>query len=145
MGPKMRSEDLFTNDIFKLELPSSVTVGHFSRCSGLELSFEVFEYAEGGNNEFAHKLPGRLQFPNLVLSRGLTDSDVLLTWFAQTKTRAQLGDITLTVRSADQTRTFAFHDAFPVRWTGPSFDANGPATLGTETLEIAHSGLVLPA
>ena len=37
------------------------------------------------------------------------------------------------------------HDAFPVRWTGPSFDANGAAVFGTETLEIAHSGLVLPA
>jgi phage tail-like protein len=82
--------------------------------------------------------------PNLVLSRGLTDSDALLRWFAQTKTKAQTGDITLTVRSAEQTRTFAFHDAFPVRWTGPSFDANGAATFGTETLEIAHSGLVLP-
>ena len=50
----------------------------------------------------------------------------------------------MTVRSADMTRTFAFHDAFPVRWTGPSFDANGAAVFGTETLEIAHSGMVLP-
>jgi phage tail-like protein len=82
--------------------------------------------------------------PNLVLSRGLTDSDALLKWVAQTKTKAQTGDITLTVRSADHTRTFAFHDAFPVKWTGPSFDANGAAVFGTETLEIAHSGLVLP-
>lgn len=144
MPPKMRGEDLFTNDIFKIELPGSVTVGHFSRCSGLEMSFEVFEYAEGGNNDFAHKLPGRLTYPNLVLSRGLTDSDALLKWFAQTKTKAQTGDITLTVRGGDQTRTFAFHDAFPVRWTGPSFDANGAAVFGTETLEIAHSGMVLP-
>ena len=145
MPPKMRGEDLFTNDIFKIELPGSVTVGHFSRCEGLEMSFEIFEYAEGGNNEFAHKLPGRLIHPNLTLSRGLTDSDALLKWFAQTKTKAQTGDITLTVRSADHTRTFAFHDAFPVRWTGPSFDANGAAVFGNETLEIAHSGLVLPA
>jgi phage tail-like protein len=144
MPGKMRGEELFANDIFKIALPGSVTVGHFSHCSGLELSFDVFEYAEGGNNEFAHKLPGRLRHPNLVLSRGLTDSDTLLRWFAQTKTKAQVGDITLTVQSANQTRTFAFHDAFPVRWTGPSFDANGAATFGTETLEIAHSGLVLP-
>jgi phage tail-like protein len=137
-------EELFTHDIFKIELPNSVTVGHFSQCSGLELSFDVFEYAEGGVNEFAHKLPGRLSFPNLVLSRGLTDSDTLLKWFARTKTKAQVGDVTLTVQSGTLTRTFAFHDAFPVRWTGPSFDANHPSVFGTETLEIAHSGLVLP-
>jgi len=48
------------------------------------------------------------------------------------------------VQSAGQTRTFAVHDAFPVRWSGPSFDANAAATFGTETLEIAHSGMVLP-
>jgi phage tail-like protein len=137
-------EELFTHDVFKIELPGSVTVGHFSRCSGLELSFEVFEYAEGGNNEFAHRLPGRLLFPNLVLSRGLTDSDALLKWFAQTKTKAQVGDVTLTVQSGGLTRTFAFRDAFPVRWTGPSFDANAAAVFGTETLEIAHSGMALP-
>jgi phage tail-like protein len=144
MPPKMRGEDLFTNDIFKIALPGSVTVGHFSRCSGLELTFEVLEYAEGGNNDYSHKLPGRLMHPNLVLSRGLTDSDALLKWFGQTKTKAERGDITLTVESGGMKRTFAFHDAFPVRWTGPSFDANGAAVFGTETLEIAHSGLVLP-
>lgn len=139
------SDELLTHDLFKIELPGSVTVGQFSQCSGLELTFEVYEYAEGGNNEFAHKLPGRLQFPNLVLSRGLTDSDALLKWFAQTKSKAQVGDVTLTVKSGDLTRTFAFHDAFPVRWTGPTFDANSAAVFGTETLEIAHSGLVLPS
>jgi phage tail-like protein len=138
-------DELLTHDIFKIDLPGSVTVGQFSQCSGLELSFEVYEYAEGGNNEFAHKLPGRLQFPNLVLSRGLTDSDTLLKWFAQTKSKAEVGDITLTVKSGALTRTFAFHDAFPVRWTGPTFDANSAAVFGTETLEIAHSGLVLPS
>jgi hypothetical protein len=37
-----------------------------------------------------------------------------------------------------------FADAFPVRWTGPSFDANTTG-LGTESLEIAHSGLTLPS
>ena len=131
-----------------LEVPNitqnTYFLGIFKGMEGLEVWFDVLEYAEGGNNDYAHKLPGRLLHPNLVLSRGLTDSDALLKWFAQTKTKAQTGDITLTVRGGDQTRTFAFHDAFPVRWTGPSFDANGAAVFGTETLEIAHSGLVLP-
>ena len=28
------------------------------QCTGLELTFDVYEYHEGGNNEFVHRLPG---------------------------------------------------------------------------------------
>jgi phage tail-like protein len=135
--------DLLTSDLFILKVPDIDTIGRFSRCSGLELSFEMFEYAEGGNNDFVWKLPGRVHFPNLVLERGLTNEDALLKWFAQTKTKAETKQITLTIKSGSRERTFTFGDAFPVRWTGPSFDANA-TTVGTESLEIAHSGLVLP-
>lgn len=132
-----------TSDVFVLKVPDIDTIGHFSRCSGLEMSFEMFEYGEGGNNDYMHKLPGRMHFPNLILERGLTKEDALLKWFAQTKKKAELKQIILTVKTGSNERTFTFGDAFPVRWTGPSFDANAPG-IGTESLEIAHSGLVLP-
>jgi phage tail-like protein len=83
------AEQLIAADVFILSVPDIDTIGQFSHCSGLEMWFEMYEYAEGGNNDFVHKLPGRLIFPNLVLSRGLTNSDALLRWFAQTKTKAQ--------------------------------------------------------
>jgi phage tail-like protein len=137
-------EQIITTDVFIISVPDIDTIGQFSHCSGLEMSFEMFEYAEGGNNDFVHKLPGRLQFPNLLLTRGLTNSNALLMWFAQTKTKAQTKQVTLTVKSGTSQRVFTFADAFPVRWTGPSFDT-GAAALGTESLEIAHSGLTLPA
>ena len=41
----------------------------------------MLEYAEGGNNDFVHRLPGRLHYPNLVLSWGLVSSEILLQWF----------------------------------------------------------------
>ncbi len=138
------AEQLIAADVFILSVPDIDTIGQFSHCSGLEMWFEMYEYAEGGNNDFVHKLPGRLIFPNLVLSRGLTNSDALLRWFAQTKTKAQTKQVTLTVKSGSNQRQFAFQDAFPVRWTGPTFDTNAPA-IGSESLEIAHSGLTLPA
>ncbi len=137
-------EQIITTDVFIISVPDIDTIGQFSHCSGLEMSFEMFEYAEGGNNDFVHKLPGRLHFPNLLLTRGLTNSTALLTWFSQTKTKAQTKQVTLTVKSGTSQRVFTFADAFPVRWTGPSFDT-GAAALGTESLEIAHSGLTLPA
>jgi phage tail-like protein len=137
------TEQLIAADVFILSVPDIDTIGQFSHCSGLEMSFEMYEYAEGGNNDYVHKLPGRLKFPNLLLSRGLTNSDALLRWFAQTKTKAQIKQVTLTVKSGSNQRQFTFQDAFPVRWTGPTFDTNAPA-MGTESLEVAHSGLTLP-
>lgn len=138
------TENILLTQLFVLSVPDIDTIGQFAQCSGLEMSFEMFEYAEGGNNEYVHKLPGRLHCPNLLLTRGLTNSDALLRWFAQTKTQAQTKQISLTVKNGPDQRVFSFADAFPVRWTGPSFDAS-TVGLGTETLEIAHSGLTLPS
>jgi phage tail-like protein len=125
---------------FVLKIPDIDTVGFFMHCSGLELTFDVYEYQEGGNNDFVHRLPGGLRYPNLVLSRGLTREDVLLKWFWATHTKAERKEITLTLATADVERTWTFTDAFPVRWVGPQIDSSG-AEIATEMLEIAHAGL----
>jgi len=83
------SNDLivFGTTRFHLSIPDIDTIGSFWQCSGLELSFDVYEYHEGGNNDFVHRLPGALRFPNLMLSRGLTNKDALLKWFYATTAR----------------------------------------------------------
>ena len=85
---------------FVLRIPDIDTVGFFMQCSGLELSFDVYEYHEGGNNDFVHRLPGNLRYPNLVLSRGLTREDTLLKWFLATSSGAERKEITLTLKTA---------------------------------------------
>ena len=47
------------------------------------------------------------------------------------------------MRSADNATvaTYDLHDVIPVRWTGPSLNADQPKVL-METLEIAHHGFV---
>jgi phage tail-like protein len=128
--------------IFVVKVPDIDTIGMFTRCSGLELQVDVLEYAEGGNNEFVHQLPGRLRYPNLVLARGLTNEDAVFKWFSATRTKVDRKEVTITFQTHQQQpiRTFTFADAFPVRWTGPSSEA-GTSTVALETLEIAHGGL----
>ena len=74
-----------------LDLPNitanSTFLGIFRGLSGLELSFDVLEYREGGNNDFVHRLPGRVSYPNLVCSWGLVNDATLLQWVMQTHTR----------------------------------------------------------
>ena len=97
-----------------------------------------------GSNEFVHRLPGGMHYPNLLLSRGLTDEDALLKWFVATQTKPDLKEMTLTLKGGDIERNWTFADAFPVRWTGPQLDASGES-VATETLEIAHTGMKVPA
>jgi phage tail-like protein len=134
-----------------LEIPNitdqSSFLGIFKGLTGLEVNIDVLEYREGGNNDFVHRLPGRVVYPNLVLSWGLVNDTALLDWFQKTHQKAQTQDITLTLTAAkgdmsNDVRKFTFGDAFPVRWSGPQLqaDAADPETWG-ETLEIAHSGL----
>jgi phage tail-like protein len=123
-------------------------LGIFKGLSGLEVNFDVYEYTEGGNNDYVHHLPGRMTYPNLVLSWGFVKDQALLQWFGQTGSQPQLQEITITLtdaKSGSNSRTFIFTDAFPVRWSGPQLlsDQQDPETWG-ETLEIAHSGLKLP-
>ncbi len=136
-----------------LEIPNitqnSSFLGIFKGLTGLDVSFDVLEYREGGNNDFVHRLPGRMIYPNLTLSWGLVNDEALLQWFMQTHTQAQTQEITLTLTTSaggqtNNARKFAFTDAFPVRWSGPQLQATAadPETWG-ETLEIAHSGLKL--
>jgi phage tail-like protein len=128
--------------LFVVKVPDIDTIGLFTQCSGLEMKVDVFEYAEGGNNEFVHQLPGQVSYPNLVLERGLTNEDAVLKWFNATRSQPQLKEVTITFQTHTQQpiRTFTFADAFPVRWTGSSAQA-GASAIAFETLEIAHSGL----
>jgi phage tail-like protein len=133
---------LFSTHNFVVSIPDIATIGLFSQCSGLELSFEIYEYREGGNNDFVHQLPGAIHYPHLVLSRGLTNEDALVKWLLATQTKAERKEITLTLKGGASDRTWTFADAFPVRWTGPQISADG-TSIATETLEIAHTGLKL--
>jgi phage tail-like protein len=136
-----------------LEVPNITAntsfLGIFKGMEGLEVWFDVLEYAEGGNNDFVHHLPGRMRYPNLKLTWGLVSDEDLLKWFMATQNKAQTQEITVTLTTAKgdtstDLRKFTFADAYPVHWSGPILHANAadPETWG-ETLEIAHSGLKL--
>jgi phage tail-like protein len=141
--PPAQTKTGLSTYVFVVKIPDIDTIGFFSHCSGLELAVDVYEYQEGGNNDFVHRLPGGVRYPNLILSRGLTEEDALLKWFAATQTQAARKEMTLTLSGENVSRTWTFADAFPVRWTGPQLDSGG-ASIATETLEIAHSGLKAP-
>lgn len=120
-----------------------ITRAGFQECSGLDVSTDVVEYREGSDPAHKRKLTGMNTFSNITLKWGITDSDELWKW-RQTVTdgRAERknGSIILLDEAGNEKVRWNFHNAWPSKWTGPTFNAtdNGVAV---ETLELAHEEL----
>jgi phage tail-like protein len=116
-------------------------IGLFQECSGLTVEYDVYTHEEGGESGFVHKLRGRAKHPNLVLKRGVTHEKNLSDWFFECKDQAKRRDVTIILLGRDQKpiRTWTFAAAFPVKWTGPTFNA-GQANAAIEQLELVHHG-----
>ena len=126
---------------FELKLtPKDQPVGFFTEVSGLGKEIEFLTHSEGGRNDYQWKLPTRMKHPNLVLKRGVTALKDLEEWTAGSE-GPELKEITLTMynQALEKIRSWSFSDAYPVKWTGPAFNA-AQSTVATEVIEIAHTG-----
>ena len=128
---------------YELKLsPISQPVGYYTEVTGLTAEIEVMTYNEGGRNDAVHKLPTRMKHPNLVLKRGVTTVKDLQQWAQESFMGPDRKEITLTMynEQLEKIRIWSFKGAYPVKWTGPSFNA-AQNTVATEVIEIAHDGI----
>lgn len=119
-------------------------VGGFSEVTGLQIETDVEEYREGGQNGYVHKLVGPTRYPaNLVLKRGLTDSDSLWRWHQEIvkgRIERKNGSIVLLDNNGEEKVRWNFRGGLPSKWIGPELNATG-TSVATETLEIVHKGI----
>jgi phage tail-like protein len=140
--------DLPMGDRFLFEV-DGVEIGIFREVTGLQVTVDVVEVAEGGQNSFIHKLPSRMTWPNIVFKRGLTQSDALFDWLQKSsgegfagnnnKLKRSTGAVTAIDLTGSRLRSWDFMDVFPVRWKGPDFVTGADSPL-EEELEVAHHG-----
>ena len=147
--------DPFATYKFHVEI-DGIEGAAFSDCSGLDMSVEVMEQPEGGLNEYTHKFLGRTKWSNVTLKRGITVSDELFKWYMDTLKDFNAGkgiklkNVTITLYSISssvsqemvKTKMYHLSNAFPVKWTGPSFKTD-EAAYAVETLELAHHGITI--
>ncbi|HWG72751.1 MAG TPA: phage tail protein [Acidimicrobiales bacterium] len=119
--------------------------GMFTTCEGLGCEIEVTKRPEGGNNAYVPQLPGRITYQTIKLTRPLdATSSKIAAWVSSMANRPKRSPIELRAMSSDGMSTVAswtLIEAFPVRWTGPSFNVGTAAAL-TETIELAHHGFL---
>ncbi|MFC1944166.1 phage tail protein [Chloroflexota bacterium] len=123
----------------------NVVTAEFTEASGLEAQIEIFEYQEGGNNMFVHKLPGRVKYPNVTLKRGIIASNDLWDWFQQVmnrKIKRQNISIVLYGQNGLEVRRWDLDNAYPIKWTGPPFKADGNV-VAIESIEFVHEGMTV--
>jgi phage tail-like protein len=130
----------------------ALKIGAFTEVSGLAVSIDVEELAEGGQNHYTHKLLGRMKWPNIVLKRGLTNSDDLFTWLLKYSGNGFSGEkniitpsdghISVCDAKGKPFRTWKLTEVKPVKWTGPRLAASS-RDLAIEELEVCHSGFTV--
>lgn len=122
-----------------------VNLAIFMEIGGLQVETDTFEYIEGGNNGFVHKLPGQTRVGNLTCKRGLVATNELFNWYMQVAAgKIEQRNLSVIIYKYDgsELRRWNFFNAYPVRWVGPTLNADATET-AIESMEIAHAGMQL--
>ncbi|MCL4704870.1 phage tail protein [bacterium] len=140
--PTGQRVDPYLNYNFLVEI-DGITQAAFKECSGLDSTTEPVQYRQGGENNTVRKLPGKTTYSDVVLKRGLTDSDELWKWrktVIDGKAERKNGSIIVLDTTGVEKLRWNFIEAWPTKWEGPTFDANAN-DIAIETLTIAHEGI----
>ena len=120
-----------------------ITQAGFQECSGLDSQTASIDFRLGDDPMHVRKLTGLNTFSAISLKRGVTDSDELWKWrqtVVDGKTERRNGSIVLLDEKGAEKLRWNFSNAWPSKWTGPSFTSTGNS-IAVETLEIMHEEL----
>jgi phage tail-like protein len=141
--PTGQRTDPYRSYNFLVEIDGIIQAG-FQECSGVDTSTDPIDYREGSDPNHVRKLTGLNKFTAITLKRGITDSDELWKWrltVMQGAAQRRNGSIVLLDDTGSERLRWNFFQAWPSKWTGPSFNATGN-TVAVETLELTHEELV---
>jgi phage tail-like protein len=117
-----------------------ITQAGFQECSGLDSQTASIDFRLGDDPMHVRKLTGLNTFSAISLKRGVTDSDELWRWrqtVVDGKTERRNGSIVLLDEKGAEKLRWNFSNAWPSKWTGPSFNSTG-SSIAVESLEIMH-------
>lgn len=120
----------------------AVPVAAFAEVSGLSATVQVLEVKEGGSNGASLQLPGRVTWTNLSMKKGRARGSVLWEWFLDvSRGKIVRYDVTIMLVSTlgIPKAIWNFSNAYPVKWTGPTMDANS-SDKAFDVIELAHEG-----
>jgi phage tail-like protein len=128
---------------FKLEV-QGVTEGHFTQCSGLRIKVASIKYREGGVNQVVRRLPGPVEYADVTLRYGLTNSTELWNWFVSSVSgnveRRNISVVVLDSDGVTEAVRWDLLNAWPAEWSGAPLDALGHEA-AIESLTLVYEAL----
>jgi len=128
---------------FKL-LIAGVTQGHFTYCGDMEINIEPIAYREGGQSQVVHRLPGPVDYGEITLRYGLTESRELWDWMmTAVKGKVERKNVSISLLDADGATEVVRWDlvnAWACSWRGSPLDTMG-RQVAIEELRIVFETL----
>ena len=134
--------------LFKVQVKGFQSETSFKEVSGITVEREVEIIEEGGNNDFAYRLPkGPTKYSNLILKRGLmSTTSPLATWcfeMLQSTLATKIEAKTIHVELQDtydgsKVMKWSFMRAWPIKWEVSGFDAQ-KSEIVIESIEFAYN------
>jgi phage tail-like protein len=134
--------DPYRSHSFRLEI-DGIERGGFRECSGLETTSAPIDYREGDDAPTLQRLPGMVSFGPITLRWGVSDDNELFEWRQTVETGRvdrRNGSIVLLDDTGAERKRWNFSEAWPSKWSGPSFNATGN-DVAIEAIEITHEGI----
>jgi phage tail-like protein len=120
------SIDPFRAYNFKLVI-QGVSEGHFTECSSLGVKVDSIKYREAGNNQVIRRIPGQVDYSEVVLRYGVTNSHDLWDWLMTAATgqveRKNVSVVLLDSQGAAEVVRWDLINAWPSEWHGAGLNA----------------------
>ena len=138
------ADDPFRVYNFKLAFQPGITVAHFTEVSGLGAKVNAIKYREGGNNAIVHTLPGYVEYADVTLRYGITNSNELWDWFMSgVNGSVQRRNVSIIVLDTDGSRELLrwnLTDAWITEWRGTVLNAMANE-VAVESMTLVYNSL----
>jgi phage tail-like protein len=123
---------------FALEIDAK-NEGYFTSCSEIGIRVTPIRYREGGDGRTVHQLAGPVEYAEITLKYGLTDSRALWDWLLTAVNGVPVRkNVSLIMQGPDgigERLRWNLTDAWPCEWRGAPLDAMG-REVAIETLKL---------
>lgn len=122
-------------------IPNPIDI-RFQKVSGLSAEIQTDSINEGGENLYAHRIPKKISYNNLVLERGMVVGSPLNIEFnvAFSLFKFAPSNVLVTLFNEDNVPLagWFFTKAYPVRWSTSDLDASANSVV-IDTMELAYT------
>jgi phage tail-like protein len=121
------ASEMYRNYNFLLRIDAAEV--RFTECVGIGMRVHPIRYRESGAGSIVRMLPGPVDYAELTLRYGLSDSPVIWDWLKRTAEGAvQRRNVTIIQLANDGATprvSWNLYGAWPCQWSGVPFDALG--------------------